>query len=90
MLIFFSLRGRGGGNLLSSIDWLNVTTRRTIDKSNDLFTEIFTAIAKQSMSFRVVTLRSKDAPWLTSEIRKVDIKKNNDRLHRRAKLGKLR
>ena len=74
-MLIFLLGGGGweGGNLLSSIDWLNVTKRRTIDEYNDLFTEIFTAIAKQSMSFKVVTLRSKDAPWLTSEILKVDI-----------------
>ena len=74
-------------NLLSSIDWLNVTTGRTIDECTDLFTEIFTNIAKQCMPFKVVTVRSKDVPWLTSEIRKL-IKKR-DRLHRRAKRNKL-
>ena len=39
------------------------------------------------MPFKVVTVRSKDVPWLTSEIRKL-IKKR-DRLHRRAKRNKL-
>ena len=58
-------------NLLSSIDWLNFTTGWTIDECTDLFTEIFTNIAKQCMPFKVVTVRSKDVPWLTSEIRKV-------------------
>ena len=36
-------------NLLSSIDWLNFTTGWTIDECTDLFTEIFTNIAKQCM-----------------------------------------
>ena len=58
-------------NSLSSIDWLNVTTGRTIDECTDLFTEIFTNIAKQCMPFKVVTVRSKDVHWLTSEIREL-------------------
>ena len=58
-------------NSLSSIDWLNVTTGRTIDEFTDLFTAIFTNIAKQCMPFKVVTVRSKDVRWLTSEIRKL-------------------
>ena len=67
-MIFFS-------NLLSSIDWLNITKGRTIDECTDLFTEIFTDIAKQNMPFKVVTVRSKDVPWRTSEIRKLIKKK---------------
>ena len=62
-------------NSLSSIDWLNVTTGRTIDECTDLFTEIFTNIAKQCMPFKVVTVRSKDVHWLTSEIRELITKK---------------
>ena len=58
-------------NLLSSIDWLNVTTGRTINECTDLFMEIFTNIARQCMPFKVVTVRSKDVPWHTSEIRKL-------------------
>ena len=60
-------------NSLSSIDWLNVTTGRTIDECTDLFTEIFTHITKQYTPFK--TVRSKDVPWLTSEIRKLIKKK---------------
>ena len=62
-------------NLLSSIDWLNVTTGRTIDERTDLFTEICTNLAKQCMPFKVVTVLSKDVPYLTSEIRKLIKKK---------------
>ena len=58
-------------NSLSSIDWLNVTTGRTIDECTDLFTEFFTNIARQCMPFKVVTVRSKDVHWLTSEIREL-------------------
>ena len=76
---------------LSSIDYRknrkNVTTGRTIDECTDLFKEIFTNIAKQCMPFNVVTIRSKDVPWLRSEIRKV-IKQRN-RLHCRSKRSEL-
>ena len=48
-------------------------------------------IAKQCMPFKVVAVRSKDVPWLTSEIRKLikKEKKKRNRLHRRAKRSKL-
>ena len=70
-------------NLLGMINWTEILSIYSIDKSCEMFTETFFHTAKQCMPIKTVTIRSRDVEWITCEIRRLLRQRN--KLHKKAK-----
>ena len=74
---------KGLNEAISSYDWEHCFQGDDIDMVLDRWTTSFLNLARQYIPNRVITVRSRDDPWFSGELRKLRQEKN--RLHRIAK-----
>lgn len=68
---------------LQTLNWHFIFMEHDIDTSCKMFTEKYFGIAKDCMPYKTVTVRTRNAPWMTKEIQ-LSLKHRN-RLHKKAK-----
>ena len=69
---------------LEDQNWQDIFNEHSIDDSCVLFTDTLFQIAQECMPSKTITVRPKDVPWITREI-KILLKRRN-KIHRKAKI----
>ena len=72
---------------ITNIDWNSIVSLPSIDTAAETFSETLLKSATNHMPVKEVTIRERDAPWMTEEIRK--LRKNKNRIHHEAKTSNL-